>query len=247
MNKIGFQNFRKFKDFPSLEYGGITFLVGRNNAGKSTFVKAILLLDNYFKTQVFPRFTFSNNILEEVNVVTFGRAKNLSTDSKTIEFSSQIENYGINIILTGEDDKSFANVVMLGIYSIQEGIAFIFDFLSNEIDIRKITSASDIVVDKTSLENLDAQIQDIENQINSLNSKKTSIEYIELVTQLDTLNQKKDDLNEATITTKTKETFNLNTDFSSNLSLLEIVEGACTILNSKPYSKVKMLLTNLKI
>jgi len=241
MNKIGFQNFRKFKDFPSLEYGGITFLVGRNNAGKSTFVKAILLLDNYFKTQVFPRFTFSNNILEEVNVVTFGRAKNLSTDSKTIEFSSQIENYGINIILTGEDDKSFANVVMLGIYSIQEGIAFIFDFLSNEIDIRKITSASDIVVDKTSLENLDAQIQDIENQINSLNSKKTSIEYIELVTQLDTLNQKKDDLNEATITTKTKETFNLNTDFSSNLSLLEIVEGACKFFTYKYDTEFKAI------
>ena len=47
MNKIGFKNFRKFENFPSIDLGNLTYLVGQNNAGKSTMVKAaILVLEN---------------------------------------------------------------------------------------------------------------------------------------------------------------------------------------------------------
>ena len=46
-NKIGFSNFRKFADFPEIDLGDITILVGGNNSGKSTLVKAFLLcVDN---------------------------------------------------------------------------------------------------------------------------------------------------------------------------------------------------------
>lgn len=44
--KIGFKNFRRFKDFPMIELGGCTFLVGPNNSGKSTLLKAIVLVQN---------------------------------------------------------------------------------------------------------------------------------------------------------------------------------------------------------
>ncbi len=44
--KIGFKNFRRFQDFPMVELGGCTFLVGGNNSGKSTFLKALILLNN---------------------------------------------------------------------------------------------------------------------------------------------------------------------------------------------------------
>ena len=43
-NTIGFQNFRRFPNFPEIELGDITILVGGNNAGKSTLVKAMLLM-----------------------------------------------------------------------------------------------------------------------------------------------------------------------------------------------------------
>lgn len=46
MKKIGFKNFRRFKDFPMIELGGCTFLVGPNNSGKSTLLKAIVLVKN---------------------------------------------------------------------------------------------------------------------------------------------------------------------------------------------------------
>lgn len=42
--KIGFKNFKKFKDFPMIELAPITFLVGANNSGKSSFIKALTLL-----------------------------------------------------------------------------------------------------------------------------------------------------------------------------------------------------------
>ena len=46
MKKIGFKNFRRFKDFPMIELGGCTFLVGPNNSGKSTLFKAIVHIEN---------------------------------------------------------------------------------------------------------------------------------------------------------------------------------------------------------
>lgn len=48
MRYIGFKNFRKFENFPNLELSPITMLVGGNNAGKSSVVKGILALSDFF-------------------------------------------------------------------------------------------------------------------------------------------------------------------------------------------------------
>jgi AAA15 family ATPase/GTPase len=44
MDKIGFSNFKKFKEFPSIDLAPITFIVGPNNSGKSSFIKAMTFL-----------------------------------------------------------------------------------------------------------------------------------------------------------------------------------------------------------
>lgn len=49
MKNIGFKNFRKYKDFKPIEFAPITILVGGNNAGKSTVVKAMLTLNEFMK------------------------------------------------------------------------------------------------------------------------------------------------------------------------------------------------------
>ena len=54
ISNIGFRNFRKFKDFPAIDLGGVTILVGENNSGKSTFTKASLILANFIKMNLFP-------------------------------------------------------------------------------------------------------------------------------------------------------------------------------------------------
>lgn len=42
--KIGFKNFKKFKEFPMIELAPVTLLVGPNNSGKSSFIKALTFL-----------------------------------------------------------------------------------------------------------------------------------------------------------------------------------------------------------
>lgn len=49
MKSISFKNFRRFADFPEFKFGDITILVGGNNAGKSTFFKALRFLINNLK------------------------------------------------------------------------------------------------------------------------------------------------------------------------------------------------------
>ena len=47
MRQIGFKNFRRFENFPSIDLSPITIFVGENNAGKSTVVKGILALSDF--------------------------------------------------------------------------------------------------------------------------------------------------------------------------------------------------------
>ena len=51
MSKIGFENFRRFADFPEMELAPITILVGENNAGKSTFVKGLLAFSDFLNSR----------------------------------------------------------------------------------------------------------------------------------------------------------------------------------------------------
>ena len=59
MRQIGFKNFRKFENFPSIELAPITVLVGENNAGKSTVVKGMLALSDFFNKLETDRLLFS--------------------------------------------------------------------------------------------------------------------------------------------------------------------------------------------
>lgn len=85
MNTIGFNNFRRFATFPEIDLGDITLLVGGNNSGKSTLVKALLLcvdnlklMSSYTKTNIFefgaPKFRFDANEWHDVKIKTFSRA-----------------------------------------------------------------------------------------------------------------------------------------------------------------------------
>ena len=95
MKSIGFKNFRRFKNFPEINLGDITILVGANNSGKSTLIKAILLCQNNIRQQVkhaeitgdpireyikeSPTFRFDATAWNDVKIKTFQRAFNNKT------------------------------------------------------------------------------------------------------------------------------------------------------------------------
>lgn len=63
MKGIGFDNFRKFKELPFLEFGNVTIFVGGNNAGKSTIVKAIVTVLTFLKEARLDLLTNKNSII----------------------------------------------------------------------------------------------------------------------------------------------------------------------------------------
>lgn len=122
MKAIGFENFRKFEKFPSIQMGDITIFVGGNNSGKSTTVKAIISVLTFLRNV---RFYASGNIkqLNNVNfyfnqnpyvhIGTFARAKCNKSESNDLAFEIQLENYKLKISLNGDscdDNATYAKV-----------------------------------------------------------------------------------------------------------------------------------------
>ncbi len=113
ISNIGFRNFRKFKDFPAIDLGGVTILVGENNSGKSTFTKASLLLANFLKMNLFPNvqsgkqeieesdfskeFSFKDERFRHIYVDTFFQALCNKSDSGEIEFCCSLEDFDITV------------------------------------------------------------------------------------------------------------------------------------------------------
>lgn len=127
MRKIGFKNFRKFEDFPSINLAPITFFVGENNAGKSTVVKGLLALSDFllgkhnFENNAYfmrdmeenddefaermkakladIRFYFNTSYLAHIG--TFKRALYNKAENETIVFNTNFGNYDITINIIG--------------------------------------------------------------------------------------------------------------------------------------------------
>ncbi len=134
MKSISFKNFRRFADFPEFKFGDITILVGGNNAGKSTLVKALLLvLDNLktmrrdvnldeniniFRTLISPEFRFDENTYHELNIKNFSRALNRHCDDGRMTFTLEVEHpltnniYKFEIVVSkykAHDEKADSN------------------------------------------------------------------------------------------------------------------------------------------
>ncbi len=172
MNKIGFQNFRKFKHFQMIDYSGITFLVGPNNSGKSTLVKALLLFNNYIKSNDNSKFAFGNQILEEANIVTYGRAKYNMAENNQINFQFQFGDYLILMAITGEDDKDIAEVTFINIIDYSTGFQFEFDFLSQNLKVVLRRTTEKLSNNQEIIDKLNKELSIISKQIKLQYSKK---------------------------------------------------------------------------
>lgn len=97
--KIGFKNFKKFQDFPMIELAPITFLVGPNNSGKSSFIKAFTFLfsnlDNQPRSEeIRPSFmthvSFYHNGIANFEWGDFSTTLNRNQDTNEISFSWEL-------------------------------------------------------------------------------------------------------------------------------------------------------------
>lgn len=182
MNRIGFTNFRKFREFPPINLGDITILVGGNNAGKSTLVKAMLLMRDFLKSRIEsvdnsknifksfePQFSFDT---EHVNIGEFYRAfcRQSPNNENTITFTTRIDKFSIDVNIKGERKPGVVPTVsMIAITDEEEDIHFTFtkDNMTVRFDYDKIALNSDfedesILKEKQELEDLLSASKDLD-------------------------------------------------------------------------------------
>lgn len=162
-NKLAFNNFRRFPKFGPIEFGDITYLVGRNNSGKSTFVKAYMLMMNYIKSGQLDILDFNQNNVEDLNIVTYERAKCKSlnsADQSFIDFSLQLNNLTFYLKVTGNALQVQASVINFNITEENSGLSlkinpsqnFVnlqWEAKSSENDGATILNFEEIIRDKT--------------------------------------------------------------------------------------------------
>jgi predicted ATP-dependent endonuclease of OLD family len=148
-NSIGFSNFRRFTKFPEIDLGDITILVGGNNAGKSTLVKAMLLMRDFLKSRVEgadnsdntnntfePHFSFDT---EHVNVGDFYRAfcRQSPRKEETISFTMKIDKFRFVVNIRGERKPGvIPEVSLIAVSDEDRDIAFTFDFSKYQMTAR---------------------------------------------------------------------------------------------------------------
>lgn len=191
MFKIGATNFRKFRHLEPLEIRPITFFVGRNNSGKSSVVKAIILMNNYLTSKTISKFSFGNNVSNETNVVSFGRAKNREEkESNSIEFIAELNEFEIKIVISGKDEDSVVNILDIIIKDNKRGYLFEFDFRTSIFGVASANISS--IETKHNLTKLsDTYLQKVIETINKAEfnvthwlGSKSSKEYLKLVDEL---------------------------------------------------------------
>lgn len=133
MKAVGFKNFRNFEEFPMMPIEGVTFLVGQNNSGKSTFTKAVRLID--CNVANFLRDWSGKSIMERpyIDLSTtcrsFKRALFAGASSGIIELTSKIGYFDVTInVQANAVNPAKGDVCYVKIYDNVDDFSWEYDF-----------------------------------------------------------------------------------------------------------------------
>lgn len=151
MKSFGFKNFRKFENFPMIDLGGINILVGTNNSGKSTAIKALMLTllnakreqTSYMRYEseksMLPPFLyvfdFSFEVLEHLYLGDFKSALNYNDKTKEISISFEEGGTYFSFSFTSHiDERPSAYFTKSTVYNEHLGIKY--DYVFNNSDLK---------------------------------------------------------------------------------------------------------------
>jgi predicted ATP-dependent endonuclease of OLD family len=234
ISHISFSNFRRFKSLKPIEFGQINYLVGRNNSGKSTLVKAALLFQNYLKHSLGRTFPFDGKILEDTNIVTFDRAAHKGDLSKPVNIAVALDDVVFRVELFGELGKTRANVAELRVTDHTGSILLILNFIKNQVMFMETqagfhSNKMDILLDreKEGIDKLKIELKALEvgsakyyslNQ--EIDKRESKLEKLKI-----SIKESKENLYQSAVTFDDEKYFSLNkvekTDFKQLFSLIE--------------------------
>lgn len=142
---VGFKNFRRFVDLPAMPLAGVNILVGGNNAGKSSFVKGMLLTFDNIKNYVVDyldsslinvKFQYDANSYHDVHVGTFDRSysynakENENISGRTMSFTLCFAHFEIQITAkpTSNNDSTSVPVCEITIIDHKRHAEFTFNY-----------------------------------------------------------------------------------------------------------------------
>lgn len=160
IQSIGFKNFRRFEKFDDMKLGKINIFVGRNNAGKSTVMKAIELfkgnlkhlsyikMDRKRSIDMRPAFSFDTEETAEIHIDNFERALYNKAKRKEITLSAGYNDFHVEIVLDGVNMKkedSFVSVPYSSIHFSNENMNVMYDFSRGILDayFYRVTEANE--------------------------------------------------------------------------------------------------------
>lgn len=199
-NTIGFKNFRRFQYFPEIDLGDITILVGGNNAGKSTLVKAMLLMRDFLKSRIEstdnskinnrtsqrPRFSFDT---EHVNIGDFYRAfcRQSPRKEETISFTMKIDKFRFIVNIRGERKPGvIPEVSMIAVSDEDRDIAFTFDFSKDQMiaQFGNDRESYDNSLFNNNIISLQDRKESLTAKLNELNKKLFDSKDLEMITAI---------------------------------------------------------------
>jgi predicted ATPase len=130
---IGLFNFRRFGDFQEIKMKGITYFVGKNNSGKSTVVKALILVLDYLQNQQGKTFSFAKSSLNDANIVTYDRAVNKTLNAPTVEFEVAVGEVKSRIVISGLPNSTDALVRSLELTDLRKKNKLTINYLEKTI------------------------------------------------------------------------------------------------------------------
>lgn len=177
IQSIGADNFRKFEKLAPIHLNGITYIVGGNNAGKSTVVKALRLVVENLRTlasmgseysleDIRPKFRLD---IEGVNIGTFEKAHNRNSATQSISFRADLSDT-ITATIIVEPISAVSPIATLSFLRIEDkdvNCAFEADAKEGEMRLYNIAGTAATEDSEMRLEALKKSLDSIKMEISS--------------------------------------------------------------------------------
>lgn len=195
MNTIGFNNFRKFTEFPAIQFGGITLLVGANNSGKSTLVKALLLMRDFLTQKISKRGNTFDSLTPEfrldsnyIHIGSFKRAfcNKCADEETTMSFTTGIGQFSFEVKVTGDRTKDsilpdVSELTMVDhVRAVKLGYNYFSKLMSATFLPNKESKDNNLQIDKLKQQQLELKNRLVdEKDLNNISIIKDKVETIE--------------------------------------------------------------------
>ena len=135
-NYIQVNNFKKYISTPEIELNDLNFFVGTNSSGKSTLVKAYLLITRFIKSDKLFEIDFSDPLYKDLNIQDFSRLIcKYSNPENNIKIILGIDDYIFELTLVNHQKINAAKVLSYKAYDYKNNIIYEYIYKKGNVEI----------------------------------------------------------------------------------------------------------------